>query len=128
MSDCQVALNNMVDKAKIKDVLLWTVYTNVIDHKNIGYGHVVDLFVNKRCQNITFRDYFFLQRLFGIYGAIFRSVNLNDVLNYANGIEQISKNEKHYFDKIMLAGKIYSYYLRVYSLLKLLDKIIFLIA
>lgn len=95
MSDCKVVLNNMVDKAKIKDVLLWTVYTNVIEHKNIGYGNVVDLFVNKRCQNLTFRDYFFLQRIFGIYGAIFRSVNLNDVLNYANGIEQISKNEKH---------------------------------
>jgi hypothetical protein len=36
-----------------------------------------------------------LQKIFGIYGAIFRSVNLNDVLNYANSIEQISKNEKH---------------------------------
>ena len=36
-----------------------------------------------------------MQYAFGIYGAIFRSVNLNDVLNYANSIEQISKNEKH---------------------------------
>lgn len=85
----------MVDKAKIKDVLLWTVYTNVIDHKSIRYSHVVDLFVNRRCQNITFRDYFLLQKIFGIYGAVFRSVNLKDVLNYANNIQYISTNEKH---------------------------------
>ena len=58
----------MVDKSKIKDVLLWTVYTNVIDHKNIGYGHVVDLFINKRCQNITFRDYFFCKKSSGFMG------------------------------------------------------------
>ena len=84
----------MVDKAKIKDIVLWTVYTNVIDHPNVRYRHVVDLFVNKRCQNITFRDYFFLQRVFGCYGALFRSVSANDVLNYANNIEFISNNEK----------------------------------
>lgn len=59
----------MVDKAKIKDIVLWTVYTNVIDHPNVRYRHVVDLLVNKRCQNITFSDYFFLQRGFGCYGG-----------------------------------------------------------
>lgn len=84
----------MVDKAKIKDIVLWTVYTNVIDHPNVRYRHVVDLLVNKRCQNITFRDYFFLQRVFGCYGALFRAVSFNDVLNYANNIEFISNNEK----------------------------------
>ncbi len=84
----------MVDKAKIKDIVLWTVYTNVIDHPNVRYRHVVDLLVNKKCQNITFRDYFFLQRVFGCYGALFRSVSFNDVLNYANNIEFISNNEK----------------------------------
>jgi hypothetical protein len=84
----------MVDKAKIKDIVLWTVYTNVIDHPNVRYRHVVDLLVNKKCQNITFRDYFFLQRVFGCYGALFRSVSVNDVLNYANNIEFISNNEK----------------------------------
>ena len=30
-----------VDKAKIKDVLLWTVYTNVIEHKNIANANTV---------------------------------------------------------------------------------------
>lgn len=84
----------MVDKAKIKDIVLWTVYTNVIDHPNVRYRHVVDLLLNKKCQNITFRDYFFLQRVFGCYGALFRSVSVNDVLNYANNIEFISNNEK----------------------------------
>lgn len=84
----------MVDKAKIKDIVLWTVYTNVIDHPNVRYRHVVDLLVNKKCQNITFRDYFFLQRVYGCYGALFRSVSVNDVLNYANNIEFISNNEK----------------------------------
>lgn len=84
----------MVNNAKIKDIVLWTVYTNVIDHPNVRYRHVVDLFVNKRCQNITFRDYFFLQRVFGCYGALFRSVSPNDVLNYANNIDFISNNEK----------------------------------
>ena len=50
--------------AKIKDTLLWTIYTNVIDHKNIRYSHVVDMYVNKRCKNIIFEDYFFLQKMF----------------------------------------------------------------
>lgn len=84
----------MVDKAKLKDIVLWTVYTNAIDHPNVRYSHVVDLFVNKRCLNITFRDYFFLLRILGCYGALFRTVNPSDVLNYANNIEYISSNEK----------------------------------
>ncbi len=53
-----------------------------------------DWFVNRKCKNLSFVDYFFWQRVFGCYGALFRSVSPNDVLNYANNIEFISNNEK----------------------------------
>lgn len=50
--------------SKIKDIILWAIYANVIDHKNIGYGHIVDLYTNRRCKNICFEDYFFYKRFF----------------------------------------------------------------
>ena len=80
--------------SKIKDTLLWTIYTNVIDHKNIRYSHIVDLYINRRCQNICFEDYFFLQKMFCVYGAFFKSSDINEVLNYSENITYLSSNEK----------------------------------
>ena len=78
----------------IKDILLWSIYTNTIDHGNIKYSHIIDLCVNRRCKNICFDDYFFLQKLFCVYGAFFKSVELNEVLKYSENIAHLSYNEK----------------------------------
>ena len=91
--------------AKIKDTLLWTIYTNVIDHKNIRYSHVVDMYVNKRCKNIIFEDYFFLQKMFCVYGAFFKSKDINEVLNYSENIPYLTPNEK-----TLLYKNIYLFY------------------
>lgn len=80
--------------SKIRDILLWTIYTNVIDHGNIRYGHIVDLYINRRCKNICFKDYFFLQKIFCVYGAFFKSADMNEVLNYSENIAYLSSNEK----------------------------------
>lgn len=80
--------------SKIKDIILWAIYANVIDHKNIGYGHIVDLYTNRRCKNICFEDYFFLQKIFCVYGAFFKGADINEVLNYTENIAHLSSNEK----------------------------------